>query len=183
MNEAIEQIPPEAWPLIELLLNITVVSAAVWLVLTVFIWWRRSASNLTPVNAARKNQKAEPDFLSVDRKGRAQAEARGEAFDKELEKEERAAAKAAARGGRTQTNLVQKLAGFVSLFMSLFALASMIAGSIWQVSRLGGMMKNYSTVDAITKIIRENPVSFSIAALVIAVHIYQFIAKYQKKED
>lgn len=183
MNEAIEQIPPEAWPLLELLLNVTVVSAAVWLTLTVFIWWRRSASNLTPVNAARKNKKAEPDFLSVDRKGRAQAEARGEAYDKELEKEERAAAKADARGGRTQTQLVQKLAGLVSLFMSLFALVSMIAGSILQVSRLGGMVKDYSTVDTITTIIRENPVSFSVVAVVISVHIYRFIEKYQKKED
>ncbi|MEP1144295.1 MAG: hypothetical protein ABJH52_11305 [Henriciella sp.] len=183
MSETLEQIPPEAWPLIELLLNITMVSAAIWLAVTVFIWWRRSASNLTPVNAAQKNANAQPDFLSVDHKARAEAVERGEKFDDKLEKQERAAAKAAARGGRTRTNLVQKLAGFISLFMSLFALGSMISSAIWQVSRMGGMMKDYSTFESLSKIITEHPISVSVAALVIGVHIYQFLSNRQWKED
>lgn len=183
MNEAIEQIPPEAWPLIELLLKITVLAAVVWLAATVFVWWRRSASNLTPINAANKNSNAEPDFLSVDHKARSQAEARGEAFDKKLEKEERAAAKAAARGGRTQNQTTQKLAGIVSLFMSLFTLATMILGSIWQVSRMGQMMQEYSTFERISAVVQNHPISFAVAAVVIGVHVYRFLSNRQWKED
>ena len=76
MQETLDQIPPEAWPLITLLLNVTMAVAAVWLALTVFVWWRRSASNLTPVQSAGKNKAAQPDFLKVDHAAREAAIAR-----------------------------------------------------------------------------------------------------------
>lgn len=182
MGDAINQIPPEAWPLIELLLNITMATVAVWVAISVFVWWRRSASNLTPVNAASRNGSARPDFLSVDRKARAQAEARGEAFDKELEKEERAAALAAARGGRTRRTMSQKLAGMLSFFMSLFTLATMIFGAIWQVSRMGQLMEEYSTFERMVTVVQNHPVSFSVAALVIGFHVFRFFTDRQWKE-
>ena len=51
MQETLDRIPPEAWPLIDLLLNVTMIVAAVWLAITIFVLWRRQASNLTPVTA------------------------------------------------------------------------------------------------------------------------------------
>ena len=182
MDEALNQIPPEAWPLVELLLNTTMVSVAIWIAVTIFVWWRRRASNLTPVNAAQANDNAAPDFLSVDKKARDQAEKRGEAFDKALEEEERAAAMAAARGGRTQRTMSQRLAGLLSFFMSLFTLATMIFGAIWQVSRMGQLMEEYSTVERIATVVQNHPVSFSVAALVIGFHVFRFFTDRQWKE-
>lgn len=174
MPETLNQIPPEAWPLIDLLFNITMVTVAIWLAITVFVWWRRSASNLTPVNAASKNRKAQPDFLSVDSKARAEAMERGETFDKEIERREREEARVEARKHRPRTTVSQRLARFVSFFMSLFTLATMIFGAIFQVSRMGSMMREYSTTERIVTVVQDHPISFTVAGLVILFQVYRF---------
>lgn len=182
MPETLNQIPPEAWPLIDLLFNLTMASAGIWLGITVFVLWRRASSNLTPVNAAEKNRKAQPDFLKVDKKARAEALERGETFDKELERRERAAAKEASRGKRSPATVGQKLARFLSFFMSLFTLATMIFGAIFQVTRMGQMMKEYSTLDRIIAVIQNHPISFTVATLVIVFQVYRFISERNWKE-
>jgi len=182
MTETLNTIPPEAWPLIELLFNITMATVGIWLAITVFVWWRRSASNLTPVNAAGRNKSAQPDFLKVDDQARAQAEARGEAFDKQLVRQEREAAKAEARGGRERRSASQKIAGLLSFLMSLFTLATMIVGAIWQVSRMGQLMQEYSTFERIVAVVQNHPISFSVAALVIGFHVFRFFTDRQWKE-
>lgn len=174
MPETLNQIPPEAWPLIDLLFNITMVTVAIWLAITVFVWWRRSASNLTPVNAASKNRKAQPDFLNVDSKARAEAMERGETFDKEIERREREEARVEARKHRPRTTVSQRLARFVSFFMSLFTLATMIFGAIFQVSRMGSMMREYSTTERIVTVVQDHPISFTVAGLVILFQVYRF---------
>lgn len=174
MSETLEQIPPEAWPLIDLLFNLTMATVGTWLALTVFVWWRRSASNLTPVNAADKNKKAQPDFLKVDKAARAEALERGEAFGKEVERREREEARAQSKGGRPTLTVSQRAARFLSFFMSLFTLATMIFGAIFQVTRMGDMMREYSTFDRIVTVVQSHPISFSIAALVIIFQIYRF---------
>lgn len=174
MSETLEQIPPEAWPLIDLLFNLTIATVGIWLALTVFVWWRRSASNLTPVNAADKNKKAQPDFLKVDKAARAEALERGEAFGKEVERREREEARAQSKGGRPTLTVSQRAARFLSFFMSLFTLATMIFGAIFQVTRMGDMMREYSTFDRIVTVVQSHPISFSIAALVIIFQIYRF---------
>lgn len=174
MSETLDQIPPEAWPLIDLLFNITMVAVAIWLAITVFVWWRRSASNLTPVNAADKNRKAQPDFLSVDHKARAEAVQRGETFDREIERREREEARAAAQTQRPRTTVSQQLARFVSFFMSLFTLATMIFGAIFQVSRMGSMMREYSTAERIVAVVQDHPISFTVAGAVILFQVYRF---------
>ncbi|MEM6555409.1 MAG: hypothetical protein AAF642_06015 [Pseudomonadota bacterium] len=174
MPETLNQIPPEAWPLIDLLFNITMVSVAIWLAITVFVWWRRSASNLTPVNVAGKNKNAQPDFLKVDQNARSEAIERGERFDKEIERRERAEARAAARAHQPRGTVSERLARFVSFFMSLFTLATMIFGAIFQVTRMGDMMREYSTTERILTVIQNHPISFTIAGLVIVFQIYRF---------
>lgn len=182
MTETLNQIPPEAWPLIELLFNLTMATVGLWLAITIFVWWRRSASNLTPVNAVSRSETAQPDFLKVNEKARAQAEARGEAFDKQLERQEREAARAEAHGDRRPRSASQRIAGLLSFFMSLFTLATMIFGAIWQVSRMGQLMQEYSTFERITAVIQNHPISFSVIALVIGFHVFRFITDRQWKE-
>jgi hypothetical protein len=60
------QIPAEYWPIIDLLYTGTIVVAVLWVVLAVFVHMRRRASNLTPIQAAKVNRKAQPGFLDVD---------------------------------------------------------------------------------------------------------------------
>ncbi|MDX1294342.1 MAG: hypothetical protein R3265_16115 [Hyphomonas sp.] len=182
MSETLNQIPPEAWPLIDLLFNLTMASAGIWLGITVFVLWRRASSNLTPVNAAEKSRKAQPDFLKVDKKARAEALERGDAFDKELERREREEEKAKARGGRRPATVGQRLARFLSFFMSLFTLATMIFGAIFQVSRMGQMMQEYSTLERIIAVIQNHPVSFTIATLVIVFQVYRFFSERNWQE-
>ena len=183
MNDVLDQIPPEAWPLIDILFNLTMAATGIWLAITVFVWWRRSASNLTPVNAATKDSGAQPDFLKVDEKARAEAIERGEAFDKEIERREREAERAkAAAAGRTPLTVSQRLARFLSFFMSLFTLATMIFGAIFQVTRMGQMMEQYSTADRIFTVIQTHPISFTVATLVIVFQVYRFFVDRKWQE-
>lgn len=177
MQETLDQIPPEAWPLIDLLFNVTLVVGVLWLALTIFVLWRRSASNLTPVNAARKSKKAQPDFLKVDEKAREAAMERGEAYDKELEAQERARS-----GKKDPISLSERIASFVSLFMSLFSLATMVFGAIFQVSRMGTMMQEYSSVERIQAVLEAHPIAFIVASLVIVFHIYRYFTQRKWQE-
>lgn len=182
LQEAYDQIPPDAWPLIELLLNITLVVVGVWVVLSIFVHLRRRASNLTPVNTARKNSKSSPDFLKVDTKARKAAIARGKSFEKELDQIEREEARAEARIRRGKATVGQRLAGLVSLFMSLFTLATMIYGAIFNVTRMGRLMTEYSAQDRVLAVVKAHPVAVVIASLVIAYHIYNFFSDRKWKE-
>ena len=178
MQETLNQIPPEAWPLIELMFRITLITAGVWLAISIFVWWRRAASNLTPVNAAQKKRKAQPDFLKIDDKARREALERGEGFDKELERREREEAREEAG----KPSLLQRIAGFASFLMSLFTLATMIYGAIFQVSRMGSMLQEYSSMERFTTIVQNHPIAFCVACFVIIFYIYQFFTKKKWQE-
>ena len=178
MQDTLDQIPPEAWPLLEFLLLVSAILAGVWLIITLFILWRRSASNLTPVNAARKNKKAQPDFLKVDEKARREAMERGESFEKELERRERIEARQEDGG----MSLVQRIIGLASFLMSVFTLLTMILGAIFQVTRMGSMLETYSSADRILTVIQNNPIAFGIVAFVTVFYIYQFVTKKPWKE-
>ena len=182
MSETLNQIPPEAWPLIDLLFNLTMATVAIWLAITVFVWWRRSASNLTPVNAANRSRKAQPDFLSVDNKARSEAMERGESFDKEIERREREEARAEARKHGPRATVSQRVARFVSFFMSLFTLATMIFGAIFQVTRMGSMMREYSTIERMISVVQSHPISFTVAGLVIVFQVYRFFVERNWQE-
>ncbi len=134
------------------------------------------------MNAAGKNKDAAPDFLSVDHKARAEAQAKGEAFEKALDKRERDEARAAANAGRTRRTASEQIAGLLSLFMSLFTLATMIFGAIWQISRMGQLMQEYSTLERLLAVVQNHPISFTVAVLVIGYHVFRFISDRQWKE-
>ena len=178
MSETLEQIPPEAWPLITMLLNVTMAVALVWFLATVFVWWRRQASNLTPVQAAGKKRAAQPDFLNVDQTARAEAIARGAAFDETLEKREREEARANVK----RISLAGRIAGLISLVMSLFTLATMIYGAIFQVSRMGSLMEEYSSFERMGTVVANHPIAFAVTTLIIVVHVYHFFKRRQWQE-
>lgn len=174
MQNVVSRVPPEAWPLIDRLFQITVAVAAIWLVLTVFVYWRRRQTNLTPVTAPRKSKKAQPDFLNVDHKARREAMERGEAFERQLEAREAAEARtgdtvalgAAISGGR--------LARLATIVMSAFTLVTMIVGSVLNIGKMGELMQHYSTGQRIAAIVREHPIGTAVAVIVVAAGVYQF---------
>ncbi len=182
MEETVARIPPDAWPLIDLLFNITCAVTAVWIAWTVFVWWRRSASNVTSISAARPNKAAEPDFLSVDEKARREAINRGEAFDKELARRERDEERAEKRAARPQETPLSRLGRLVSLGMALFSLATMISGTVFQVTIMGRYWEQYSAGERLQAVIANHPIGFTVTALVIIYNIVRFVTKRQWEE-
>lgn len=183
MNDAIENIPPEAWPMIGLALNTAAILAVVWVLISLFVHFRRRSSNLTPVEAARRKKSAQPDFLSVDHAKRAAALERGDAFESELQRREAAEAPTGTRAEKVNKplSIFGLIARLLSLVVSVFSLATVITGTTWQVSRMGDMIKEYNTVERITAVVTAYPVSSSIAAIVILFHIYQFARTLTRK--
>jgi hypothetical protein len=182
LQDTLDKIPPEAWPLIEKMLTITMAVVGLWIVISIFVFLRRRASNLTPVNAARKNRKAAPDFLNVDKKARKAAMAQGKGFEKELLQRDNDEARAARLAARANASVGQRIAGLISFLMSFFTLATMIYGAIFQVTRMGQMMQDYSTIERVTTVVQAHPFAFIIATLVIIYHVYRFVAGRKWKE-
>ena len=183
LNDYASRIPPEAWPLIDTVLRVTAVVAVIWLALTLFVQMRRNASNLTPVNAARKDKSAQPDFLSVDEKAREEALQSGDQFESKLAEKEEAEARAARDLlSRKPASMAERVFRALSFLMSLFSLLTMIFGSIWQIGRMGSLMKEYSTVERLTAVIQNNPISFTVTLLVCVYAVWSFIQSEKGKK-
>ena len=157
----------------DLLLWTTVAGAVLWLLLTSFVYARRRAANLTPVNAPDAKKSAAPDFLKVDHKAREAQIKRGEAFEKELDQREAAEAKTT-----KQVTLLQRLAGFATLLFSIFSLLATASSVIWQVDRVGGML---SQSDKIGMILQKYPIPFAVCAFVIGYHVVVFFVQKRWK--
>ncbi|MEM7492433.1 MAG: hypothetical protein AAF296_03570 [Pseudomonadota bacterium] len=177
VRNALEAVPPEAWPLIEILFNVTLVFTALWLGWTVFVAWRRSASNLTAIRGASANPAAEPDFLSVDKKARKEAIARGEAFDKELQRRDRDEAAAARNAARKKETMLGRVGRLVSFGMALFSIATMISGTMFQVSIMGRYWEQYSASERLVSVIENHPIGVAVTVAVILYNIVTFVMK------
>jgi len=153
---------------------VNVVVAAIWVMLTLVVYMRRKASNLTPVTAADAQKSAAPDFLNVDHKARQAQIARGEAFEKELSKRE--AAEAAEGHKAQQASLWRRLAGFATLLISVFSLVSTAIGVIGQVDRIGGALKQ---ADQLGVILQKYPIPFAVCAFVIGYYVVMFFVQKQ----
>lgn len=182
MDETLRSIPPEAWPLIDILFNVTCVVTAIWLATAVFIWWRRSASNLTTSSSASPNRKATPDFLSVDEKARKEAIKRGEAFDRELDKQDREDERAARRRARAKETRIGRIARLISFFMAMFSLATMVSGTVFQVTFMGNIWEKYSASERLMGVIHAHPIGVAVTALVIIYNLVTFVTKRQWEE-
>lgn len=186
MNETLDRIPPEAWPIIDILFNVTMAAAGIWLAITVFVVWRRRASNLTPVHAASRSGKAQPDFLKVDQKAREAAIKRGELHEAALDErdaaEARAAKAAAAAAERGPVTLAQRIAGLAAFIMSVFTLVSIVVSSVFTIARMGDYVAEYTAWDRISAIFMQHPIAFTVCVVIILARIYTQFFPSAKKE-
>lgn len=173
MDEALNSIPPEAWPLINYLFNATMVLTMLWLGYSLIVGMRRSASNLTPVHSVSAKKKAQPDFLSTDHKARNEALKRGDDFDKELSHDERIEERNARRQRQKETS-VGRIGRLVTLGMALFSLATMVSGTIFQVSIMGRYWEQFSAQERLVSVVTKHPIGVAITAGVIIYNFYIF---------
>jgi len=182
MDETLRSIPAEAWPLIDLLFNITCVVTAIWLATTVFVLWRRNASNLTTSSAASPNRAATPDFLSVDEKARREAIKRGEKFDDVLDKQAREEEREAKLEERAKETRLSRIARLISLGMALFSLATMISGTVFQVTFMGQIWEKYSASERLMKVVTDYPIGVGVTVLVILYNLVTFVTNRKWEE-
>ena len=175
VRNAIEAVPPEAWPFIELLFNFTLAFAVAWRGWTGFVVWRRSASNLTSIRGASANPKAEPDFLSVDKKARREAIEKGEAFEKEMQRRDRDEALSARKAARNKETMLGRIGRLISFGMDLFSIATMISGTLFQVSIMGRYWEQYSATERLTAVIQNHPIGVSVTVAVILYNIVTYV--------
>lgn len=183
MQDVISTIPSEAWPLIGTLFNIVMAVTGVWLAWTAFVWWRRSASNLTTASGAYPNKNATPDFLSVDEKARKEAIKRGESFDKELGRREREAEKAQEKAARGSETPIGRMGRLISFGMALFSIATMISGTVFQVSIMGRYWEQYSASERLLAVIQNHPIGVTVTVLVIVYNIFNFVTNYKTERS
>ncbi len=177
MQNVLDRVPADAWPLIDWLFQITVGVAALWLALAIFVYWRRRAANLTPVTAPRPSKDAQPDFLNVDHKARRAAIERGEAFERELDEREAEEARRAEMVALGSATTAGRFARIASLIMSIFTLATMVLGSIMNIGKMGEMMQQYSTGERIAAVVRAHPIGTAVIVLVIVAALFQFFTE------
>jgi len=181
VQNIVEAVPEEAWPLIELLFNISIIFTGLWLTWTVFVMWRRSASNLTAIRGATANPKAQPDFLSVDEKARKAAIAKGETFEKEMQRRDRDEAKSVTQTARRQETMLGRLGRLISFGMALFSIATMISGTLFQVTIMGRYWEQYSATERLFAVIQNHPIGVSVTVAVILYNIVSYVAKRKRE--
>jgi TRAP-type C4-dicarboxylate transport system permease small subunit len=183
MDETLRSLPAEAWPLIDLLFNATCVVTAIWLATTTFIIWRRASSNLTTASSVTPNRKATPDFLTVDEKARKEAIKRGEQFDKELDKRDREDERKARRLTRRKETAFRRITRLISLFMAFFSLATVISGTVFQVSFMGSIWEQYSASERLLAVIRAHPIGVGVTVIVILYNLVTFVTNRKWEEN
>lgn len=182
MQNVIDQIPPEQWPLINTLFKITIALALVWLVLALIAWWRRSAYNLTVASTADRSKKAQPDFLNVDKEAREEAVERGDDHEDELAERERREALAARNAGKQPLSATQRLASVASLLMSLFTLFTAMTGAVLNVGNMGDYVGKLTTAGKLQYLIQEHAFGVVVVLFVIGYHIWKYFRDRKWKE-
>jgi hypothetical protein len=177
VQNLVDRIPPEAWPLIDVLFRISVAITLFWLFLALVAWWRRRAYNLTVASTAGRSKKAQPDFLRVDEKARKAAIARGEAHEEFLQdREER-------EDTKDPLSFSQRMAGLASLVMSIFTLATVVFGAIKNIQDMGKAYKSLGAFDKVQKALVDHWFGTSLAVFVIGWYIYKYFADKKWKES
>lgn len=163
---------PSNWPIdVDLLINITVGIALVWLALTIFVYWRRASTNLTPVDVPSVNPDAQPDFLRVDKKKRKAALKRGDDYVRELEQANRKPSHPI----RSQPlGWIKTILGYAVFALAAILIGTVAAGCIWPDSYVGQLLSEYSAENRLADIVQSNPISLIVALLVVLVKATQF---------
>lgn len=181
-RQAIERIPPDAWPIIDTMMKVLIGLALVWLVLALIGWWRRRAYNLTIASTASRNKKGQPGFLKVDHEGRADAIARGEAHEDQLQEREREEALAALKAAAEPLSIMGRFAKLATLAMSVITLATGFSGAIFNVTNMGAYLEEAGAAGRIEYLLTEHPIGTAVAVFVIGYNIWRYVAdkKWEK---
>ncbi|MEW4448896.1 hypothetical protein [Qipengyuania sp. JC766] len=181
-QNAIDRIPDDAWPVLDLAFQILLVVAAVWLFLSLIAWWRRRAYNLTVASTARRNRKAQPEFLKVDEKARREAIARGHEHAERLDDRDREEELAALRAGKEPVTLAKRIASLASLILSVFTLFTTVSGVFMQVTKVGNEATEWTVGDRLQYVIENHPIATTVAVVIILIHVFQYFydRKWQK---
>jgi hypothetical protein len=181
---AIERIPPDAWPMIDVMFKITIGLLAVWIFLALVAWWRRRAYNLTVASTHQRSKKAQPDFLSVDKKAREKAIERGEEHEEELDARDEAEAEAAAELAAVgqPIGFAKRMAGIATTAMSIFTLLTAISGAALNVGKMDEQFQQLTAGGKIEYLIHEHPFGVIVVLLIIAFQVWKFFNQKKWKE-
>jgi uncharacterized membrane protein YdbT with pleckstrin-like domain len=120
--------------------------------------------------------------LSVDKKARKEAIKRGEQFEKELDQQDRDDERAARRLARSQETRMGRIARLISLFMALFSLATVVSGTVFQVTFMGRIWEQYSASERLLGVIKAHPIGVAVTIIVILYNLVTFVTN-RKWED
>ncbi len=160
------------WMNVDLILNITLIVTVIWLIMTIFIYWRRHVTNLTVVEAADRNKKIKPEFLRQDKKARAEALKRGDAYAKELDRRE-TVSESLVRDRRM--GLIQRVIGIGAFVLAAGSILTIAVGSVFPSSLPGQWLSHYSSEGRIFEIIQANPITIPVSLLVIGCCIGRYV--------
>ncbi|MEP3050449.1 MAG: hypothetical protein ABJP48_03460 [Erythrobacter sp.] len=181
-QRVIDQIPPDAWPFIDLMFQITISLTLIWLVLELIGWWRRRAYNLTVAGTASQNKKAQPDFLKVDEKARKEQIARGERHEEMLDAREREEALAALKAAKGPVSIASRIASMATLLMSLFTLLSGLSGAVFSVGRMSSYLEEAGTTGRLEYVLTEHTFGCVVAVFVIGYNIWRYFSEKKWKK-
>lgn len=181
-QQVIDQIPPDAWPMIDIMFRITIGLTIVWLVLALVAWWRRRAYNLTVASTAKKDRNAQPDFLSVDEKARKEAIKAGERHEDTLDNREKEEALAALKAAKGPVAWSERIASAATFLMSIFTLLTGFSGAIFGVKRLDGYLDQAGTAGTFEYLLREHTIGCIVVVFVIGYHIWRYVAEKKWKK-
>jgi hypothetical protein len=182
-ESAIERIPPDAWPMIDIMFKITIGLFAVWIFLALVAWWRRRAYNLTVASTHKRSKKAQPDFLSVDQKAREKAIDRGEEHEEELDERDEAEAEAADAAVGKPVGLAKRLASIATTAMSIFTLLTAISGAVLNVGKMDDQVAELTSAGKIEYLLKEHTFGVIVVLLIVAFQVWKFFNKEKWKED
>lgn len=174
--DLVDQIPPDAWPVIDMAFKVTIALVLIWLALAVIAFWRRRAYNLTIASTARRSKKAQPDFLKVDKKARERAIDRGERHEEMLDEREEGDAEAALKAAKEPVGIAKRIAEALSVFASLFTLGAAIAGVVANVGKMGEYVENLSTWGRIQYLLAHHTIGVIVVLVVVAHQIYKYVS-------
>lgn len=161
---------PDNWSSIDLLFAATTSIVFVWLVLSVFIYWRRSATNLTPVDVPSANPAAQPDFLSVNHSERKAALKRGDQYERHLTQRERDP------DGTAMISMLRSVCGYAAVMLSVASLLTVIGGSVWPDSAVGKVLTEFSSEGRLLEVIQAHPIAISISMLAVCFSVWRLVA-------
>ena len=138
-----------------------------------------SAAASRPVaSTAKRNKRAQPDFLDIDKKAREAAIERGAAHEAELTERERQEAIAEAARLSKPTHFAR----IAALLMSLFTLACSVMGVVGNVGAMEKSVQNLTAGGKVQYIIVHHPIATVIVLFVIAYNVWHYF-QHRKWEE